>query len=297
MIILILAVFGLIFGSFVNALVWRLRQQEVNIQKKKTSPKAAKNTRTANDLSIFNGRSMCPNCRHELKAKDLVPVLSWLSLKGKCRYCSRPISQQYPLVELLTAALFVLSYLLWPEQFSLVGWFYFSLWLVILTGLVALLVYDLKWMVLPNKIVYFLMLVAAIGFIFSLIFWQQLKGYSPAGDLFVVRRLLDLALAVLVGGGFFYLVFQVSAGKWIGGGDVKLGFLIGLIVQQPWQAFMALFMASMLGTLIILPALILKKVSRQSRVPFGPFLIIGLIIVRLCGATIVGWYKRKFLLY
>src|SRR3989344_6490262 len=126
MIVAILIVLGLAFGSFVNALVWRLHEQEERAKSKEQRRKKGKAKNTAKlsshtsvlsskDLSILKGRSMCPSCKHGLAAKDLVPVLSWLTLRGKCRYCHKPISIQYPLVELITATLFVISYLLWPD--------------------------------------------------------------------------------------------------------------------------------------------------------------------------------------
>lgn len=150
MIIAVLVVWGLCLGSFVNALVWRLHEQAKK-QKKETT------------LSITKGRSMCPHCRHNLSWRDLIPVFSWLRLRGKCRYCKKPISGQYPLVELMTATLFVGSYLFWPLDLQAVGdWTHFGLWLVILTGFMALLVYDLKWMLLPNRIMYPLFVVGAL---------------------------------------------------------------------------------------------------------------------------------------
>ena len=103
MIVLILFVFGLIFGSFVNAYVWRFKKRK----------------------NWVSERSICPNCKHVLRAKDLVPVLSWLSLRGKCRYCKKPISAQYPAVELFTALLFALSYAFWPYSLTLLGWLAF----------------------------------------------------------------------------------------------------------------------------------------------------------------------------
>ena len=102
MIIAVLAVLGLVFGSFVNAFAWRLHEQESLLEKKK-KPSAKQLAK----LSIVKGRSMCPECKHELAAKDLIPVFSWITLKGKCRYCGKPISWQYPAVELATALLFV----------------------------------------------------------------------------------------------------------------------------------------------------------------------------------------------
>ena len=132
MIIAILAVVGLILGSFVNALVWRMHE----------------------GLSVAHGRSMCPHCKHTLAARDLVPVFSWLMLRGKCRYCKKPISPQYPLVELATSGLFVASYIWWPSVFTGSQEAIFVLWLAILVGLVALAVYDIKWFLLPNKLIY-----------------------------------------------------------------------------------------------------------------------------------------------
>src|SRR4051794_11351319 len=96
----ILLFLGLCFGSFINALVWRVHEQE-------------KGKKTRN-LSILHGRSQCPHCGHELAAKDLIPVISWLLLKGKCRYCGQPISRQYPAVEATTSGWFLLSYYFWP---------------------------------------------------------------------------------------------------------------------------------------------------------------------------------------
>jgi prepilin signal peptidase PulO-like enzyme (type II secretory pathway) len=124
MIIVFLCGLGLIFGSFVNALVWRLAKQEgldagEPTPKKPKAKTSAKKSVATTDYSITTGRSMCPQCHHTLAAKDLVPVLSWLSLRGKCRYCGQPISRQYPLVELLTGLLFMVFYLGWP--FSLSG--------------------------------------------------------------------------------------------------------------------------------------------------------------------------------
>lgn len=259
-----LILMGLAAGSFVNALVWRLHE-----------PK----------LSIWKGRSMCPNCHHTLRAKDLVPVLSWLSLKGRCRYCHKPISAQYPLIELLTACLFVLSYLAWPEALNGAEVIRFSAWLMCVTGFVALMIYDLRWMLLPHKLVYPL-----IGVVIGqwLVVWL-IDGLNRS-------QLSGIALGGLIGGGFFYLLFQLSAGKWIGGGDVKLGFLLGLIVADGLLAWLMLFVAALLGSLVSVPLLLSGKASRRSRIPFGPFLIAGAVIVVLFGQALVDLMDRLLLL-
>jgi prepilin signal peptidase PulO-like enzyme (type II secretory pathway) len=283
MIIAVLLVFGLCLGSFVNALVWRLHEQE-EVKGKKPKVKHE-------GLSILKGRSMCPHCRHELAAKDLIPVLSWLSLKGRCRYCHKAISWQYPLVELLGALLFVFSYLYWPFVSVAGVWngqavTLFVFWLIFLVGFMALVVYDLKWFLLPDKIVYPLLSLAVLQ---VLLLITVFHGGMPA--------FREAFFGFAVGGGIFYLLFQVSDGKWIGGGDVKLGALLGLILGAPAESFLVLFLASLLGTLASLPLLVTGKANRRTRLPFGPFLIVACIIVYLFGSSLIGWYKRQFLFY
>jgi prepilin signal peptidase PulO-like enzyme (type II secretory pathway) len=278
MIIVVLLIFGLCLGSFVNALVWRIHEQDVEQGKNKPAKKYLR------DLSIRQGRSMCPHCKHQLKAADLVPVASWLRLRGKCRYCKKPISWQYPVVEAISAALFVASYIFWPEPFTALQTAAFTVWLVLLTGLLALFVYDIKWFLLPNKIVYPLIGVATV---FALL---RIVGSQSSSS-----ELVSTILAVLVGGGVFYVLFQVSGGKWIGGGDVKLGWLLGLIVGTPSLSLLFIFLAAVGGSLLCLPLLLVNKVDRSTMIPFGPFLISGAIIALLFGSDITHWYASSFL--
>jgi leader peptidase (prepilin peptidase) / N-methyltransferase len=288
MIIVILVVLGLCFGSFVNALVWRLHEQgegesgQAGAKKTKASSLPPDYSR----LSVLTGRSMCPDCRHELAARDLLPVLSWLSLKGKCRYCQKPISIQYPLVELSLALLFVASYVWWPVTLGGAQTAIFILWLALLVGLLALLVYDLSWMLLPNRIIYPLVLAALA---------QVVVSVSAASRPRIAVG--DEILAVLIGGGVFYILYQVSAGKWIGGGDIRLGWLLGLIAGTPARSFLLIFAAAALGSIISLPLLMSHKLKRNSTIPFGPFLIIAMIVVQLFGHAILLWYQRTFLPY
>lgn len=279
MTIFVLLVLGLIFGSFANALVWRLHEAGAG---EEDSGK-----QTKRDLSIWRGRSMCTSCYHTLSAKDLVPVLSWLELRGHCRYCREKISWQYPLVELVTAGLFVASYIWWPTSFDIQGKVNFVLWLAVLVGFVALTIYDFKWMMLPNKLLFPLIGAALVVEVINLAFYGGTK-----------HDVIQLGLAVAVASGFFYVIYQVSKGAWIGGGDIKLGLLIGLLLPSAWLAYLCLFFASLIGSAAILPGLLLsKKITRTSHIPFGPFLIMATIVTKLFGTSIVNYYKRKFLLY
>jgi prepilin signal peptidase PulO-like enzyme (type II secretory pathway) len=280
MIIAILIVLGLCLGSFVNAFVWRLHEQSQLARKKnKTDQQLA----YQKDLSISKGRSMCPRCKHELAVVDLVPLLSWVILAGKCRYCKQPIAWQYPLVELLTALLFVASYLLWPETWQAPGAFDFAVWLVLLTGFMALALYDIKWFLLPDKVVLPLTLLAAVKIIVDVTVF--------GGGLTQLANVLGGAAVIA---GTFYLLFAVSKGAWIGGGDVKIAAMLGLLAGDALKALLIIFLASLLGTLITLPSLLSGKASRTTHIPFGPFLLMATVIVVLYGDRLVTVYGVLF---
>ncbi|MFO0881871.1 MAG: prepilin peptidase [Candidatus Saccharimonadales bacterium] len=277
--VFILLIFGLIFGSFINAWVWRLHEQlNKDGNPKKISKKKQK------ELSIATGRSMCPQCGHELAAKDLIPVLSWILLNGKCRYCRAPIGVQYPIVEAVTAVLFAVSYILWPVDFNESWvWLSFITWLVLLVGLIALFIYDAKWMLLPDKIVFKLYLVLFISFVFQVALGRPIES------------LLGIVTGILIGGGIFWVLFQVSNGRWIGGGDVKLGFLLGAMLGSGILAFLMLFFSSVFGMIWLIPLIMSKKVNNNSRIPFGPFLIAATIVVALWGQYVIDWYTTTLL--
>lgn len=261
MIPLILFIFGLIFGSFVNALVWRIK----------------------NKKDWVKARSICPNCKHTLSAIDLIPLVSWHVLKGKCRYCKKPISIQYPIVELLTGILFAVSYIAWPLGFTVLGIVTFISWLATLILLVTLFVYDLKWQLLPNMLV---ATVSVLSFITLLVI--AIKDNNPA----IV--LLGL-LSGLIIFGLFWLLFQLSSGQWIGGGDVKLGFALGFIAMTPVKALLLIFIASLLGTIVSLPLLANKRLKVKAKIAFGPFLIAATIIVFFWGSQLINWYSTTIL--
>jgi len=249
---------GLVFGSFVNAAAWRLK----------------------NKKDLLLGRSECTNCHHQLAARDLVPVFSWLALGGKCRYCKKAISPQYPLVELGMAAYFVASLAFWPYGFAgAIPLLMFALWLLSGVLLAILFVYDLRWMILPNKVTYPL-----IGLAAAMAILHGLQAASPA------EFAIDLVGSLATLSGFYLMLHLISSGRWVGFGDVKLGAALALLLCD-WQlALLTFFLANIFGTLVTLPAIALKKIKKDSRIAFGPFLIAGFVVAGLFGAPLIEWY-------
>ncbi|HET6864127.1 MAG TPA: prepilin peptidase [Candidatus Saccharimonadales bacterium] len=273
---LVLAWLGLCAGSFVNALVWRLHEQQAG----KTAN--GKQKKATSNLSILKGRSMCPDCKHTLAWYDLIPLFSWLALGRKCRYCKKTISVQYPLVELIAGLVFAGSYLLWPLSVHIDGqWLLLSMWLAAAVGLLALAVYDLRWMLLPNRIIYPTLFVAATG----------RAGYIVFFDNRPLRAVGLWMASILVASGVFYLLYMASQGKWIGFGDVRLGLITGTLLAKPQYSLLMIFIASVLGSLVAMPDLIRRKKTLASRLPYGPFLIAATLIVMLWGESLLNHYK------
>ena len=273
----ILFVLGLSWGSFVNALVWRLHEQT------KSKKLNVKSKTPGINLSIVNGRSMCPDCRHLLAWYDLVPLFSWIALKGKCRYCKKPISPQYPTIELIAGIVFAGSYLLWPSVVHLNGqWLLLSTWLAASVGLLALAVYDLRWMILPNRIIYPTLAVAVAGRV----------GYIAAFENQPLHAVLLWAGSIVISSGVFLALFEFSKGKWIGYGDVRLGLITGSLLADPAKSLAMIFIASLIGTLVIIPSLRAGKRTLASKLPFGPFLIAATGIMVVFGDRLLDWYKN-----
>jgi leader peptidase (prepilin peptidase)/N-methyltransferase len=261
MILLVLVLLGLCFGSFVNAFVWRLHERR----------------------NWVSERSECPHCHHILAPKDLVPVVSWLLLKGKCRYCRKPIPDT-PLTELVTPALFALSYIYWPQPLHGIGLYQFVLWLVFVVGFVILAAYDIRWYLLPDKVVFPLMALASV--------W--VLGSWAISGLHAWHAVVGSVVGAVIVSGLFFGLHQASKGKWIGFGDVKLGIVLGLLAGGAVQACLLLFFASFIGMLVSLPLVLAGKASRKTQLPFGPLLLAGTIITVLFGQGIINWYSGLF---
>jgi len=243
----IIFIFGLAVGSFLNCVIYR--------------------------LALPRGRSFCPHCKHILSWQDLIPVLSFLILRGKCRYCQKKISWQYPLVELATGLLFVLIFWHLGFGFDLA----FGFWILISCFLIIIFVYDLKHFIIPDKIIYPAIVVVLI--------YNALQ--SPA-------LLMRSGLAAILAASFFLIIVLVSRGRWMGLGDVKLAFLMGLFLSFP-NILIALFFAFLIGAIIGVGLILAKRKTLRSEVPFGPFLVTGTFFALFWGERIAQWYLDLFL--
>jgi len=231
---LLIFILGLSVGSFLNVVICRLETKE----------------------SIVAKRSHCPQCGAVLKWYDLIPLLSFVFLLGKCRSCGKKINWQYPVVEIATGLLFLLFFNLY---------FY----LIIICFLIIIFVYDLKHYIIPDKIVFPAIIIAGIfNFQFSIFNEFSIFKFS--------------ILSAILAGGFFLSLVLFSKGKWMGMGDVKLAFLMGLILGWP-NILAALFLAFLSGAVVGVALIIFGKKGLKSQIPFGPFLAGATVLVMLCG--------------
>jgi prepilin signal peptidase PulO-like enzyme (type II secretory pathway) len=280
---IVLGFLGLCLGSFAGAQVWRLRAHQLVEDKQAGEVYDKKEYKHLNELtkhSKTDDRSRCLSCHHQLAWYDLVPLASWVSTKGRCRYCHAPIGYFEPLMEFGLATFFILSYVVWQPQFAEpIVLAQFVLWLVAGVLLAILFAYDFKWFLLPDKIVYPL-----VGL--SLVYAALTVSHS--NDAF--SSLINIGESVLIFSGIYLGLWIVSSGRWIGLGDVKLGLVLGLLLGKWELALLALFLANLIGCLIVLPGLLTKKLTRTTQVPFGPMMIGGFVIAALWGSQIIDWY-------
>lgn len=277
-----LGVLGAVFGSFAGAQVWRLRAHQLAVDKTLDGPVDKKEYALLKKLigkKQRQDRSVCLQCGHQLAWSDLIPIVSWLRLKGKCRYCRKHIGSFELIMELGMALLFILSAILWPYGFATplaVG--LFITWLILIILLVILVAYDIRWQLLPDVINF-----SFIGL--SLLFAGMRYIGAQYGPAQVTSTLIGIGLLA----GLYALLYVVSKGAWIGFGDVKLCIGLALILGDWRLAFLALFLANLIGCLLVLPGLAAKKLSSKSRIAFGPLLIAGTLIAFWWGTPFVQW--------
>jgi leader peptidase (prepilin peptidase)/N-methyltransferase len=254
LIVTVVGVVGLVVGSFLNVVIYRVPAK----------------------LSIVTPRSACQRCGTKIRPLDNVPVLSWLVLRGRCRACQTPISARYPLVEILTATLFVGVAFRFGSSWTLPAE------LLFVAGLIALAFCDYDHMILPKRIVWSTTLLVSAALI------------AAAGALGEWRR---LGVVVACGAAEFLLFFALNMAnpRWLGFGDVRLAPLLGGALGWigPQTAIVGLFLGNLTGVVIGLGLIAFRRSSRQARLPFGVFLAIGAVIALLVSPTVFDGIFRR----
>ena len=248
-------IFGLIVGSFLNAVIYRLHKGK-----------------------SLGGYSACPHCRHRLAAEDLVPILSFFLLKRRCRYCKAKISWQYPLVEFSTGVLFflfVFGSIAVAGSPEAVDYYALGFKLVFASLLIAIFTFDLKYYLIPDVLV-------LVGILTGLAY-RAIFGISFSDGLIGAGILL----------GFFGILYLASWGRWIGFGDVKLGIFLGMILGLK-MALLMLMLAYVSGALVGVAMILAKKTTMKGVLPFGTFLTAASLVVMLWGEELLTWYLSFF---
>ncbi len=249
---IIIFIYGLLIGSFLNVCIYR-----IPINK-----------------SIVFPSSHCPKCKIDLKWIDLIPIYSFISSRGKCRYCEDKISSQYLLVELINSIVFILLYD--KYEISIDFLFYSNIFSI----LIIIIFIDLEYMLIPDKLIY---MIVGNTILYKII------SYSIYGKEFnLVDSLLGLFLSAL----FFLFIIYFSKGG-MGDGDLtlisSLGFIIGLR-----KIFLTIFLSFILGGAYGAYVLMKKFKKRNSAIAFGPFISLGFFITILWGENLINWYLNNF---
>jgi len=245
----LVVVFGLIIGSFLNVLIYRLPHGE----------------------SIISPPSHCPDCDHQLGFLELIPVISYFILRGRCRFCGSKISVRYPLVEFLTGVIFLINYLLLFNPIIIISGLFLS------SLLIALTLIDLDHQILPDKLT-----LSGLGAGLILSFFRP--------DFSFLSAFLGLVLA----GGLLLIIAIISRGG-MGGGDIKMMMMVGTFVG-PVLAVIAIFLGAAIGLIVSLPGIITGKLQSKSKLPFGPYLALSSLIIWFWGEQLLQWYLNLFVL-
>jgi len=246
---------GMIFGSFFNVCIYRIPEKK----------------------SIANPPSHCYNCNTRLKPLDLVPILSWTLLRGKCRYCGQKIAPRYALVELLTGILFVLVY-------SVYGYNAITLYYLLLVSLLVIITFiDIDHYIIPDELIIF-------GCVFAIIVNVLGQGIG----------IKDSILGALICGGgmllLIYLIELIVKKEVMGGGDIKLFAMTGLFLGVK-GGLLTILLSVYVGAIYGIITIVYSKIKKQeynSMIPYGPFISVGALIVVLCGTNIINWYMGLF---
>lgn len=249
-------IMGIILGSFFNVCIYRIPE----------------------GISISHPPSHCYNCNTRLRTLDLVPILSWIFLKGKCRYCGKKISQRYALVELLSGVLFTMIYLEFGHDFTV-------LYYTILVSLLIIITFiDIDHYIIPNQLI-------LIGCITSLIVNVLGYGVGVKNSIFA---------AAICGGGMLiltHLIELIVKKEVMGGGDIKLFTMTGLFLGIK-GGILTILLSIYVGAIYGVGTIIYSKIKNKeynSMIPYGPFISVGALITLLYGNNILSWYSSLFI--
>lgn len=243
-------ILGITAGSALNCLAWRISRGQ----------------------KWSGGRSVCPHCGHVLSVRDLVPLFSWLLLKGKCRYCGAKISARYPISELILGVCF--AALLWRFELTL----QFAVCIVLVSCLFTLSLVDIETLTIPNRFV----IIPAVARIAQLLFEGGLSSlwYGTYHSLILGGAVLVLSL----------VMDRILHKESMGGGDIKLLFMLGLFFDLPCSLLL-LLTACIVG---IAFAAVFMKLERDTPFPFGPSISIAAFLTLLFGQSVSAWYISLF---
>ncbi len=239
-------VFGSCIASFMNVVIYRV-------------PK---------ELNVAKGRSFCPSCNKTLKPYDMIPVLSWIILKGKCRFCGEKISIRYPLVELVGGLLGMFCFFVYGFSFMTLISFSFSMILV------SISLIDNDTMIIPDSLVIACLIVSIISIPFTDISWL-----SRIGGIFIISVPLCLINCIVPDS--------------FGGGDIKLLGACGMMLGTP-SMIVAGFIGILIAGIYAIYLMVTHRVERKGHIAFGPYLCFGLFIGLIYGQTLMNWYLSLY---
>lgn len=242
-------ILGLVIGSFLNCLIWRIYKEET-----------------------IGGRSYCPKCRSMISWFDNIPVLSFVFLGGRCRHCHKTISWQYPLVEIITALLFMFTFMKEADNPDLTLLLLRD-WFLIIT-LVIVFVYDLRWQMIPVNVLWVMS-----AFMFVINVWL---GYDY----------LSVITFGLIGALFFLIQYLATKKRGVGEGDIWFGLFLGFVFPTAGQLILLLLASYCIGSIIALILVIFQHKNFKAKIALGPFLAIGALITLFFSNSIIEWYLR-----
>ncbi len=265
---LILFLIGTTLGSFINVLSLRFSPGKPVFRRE-----------------VFFSRSYCPYCKTRLSWYELIPILSFLIQKGKCRHCKKPISWQYPIVELLGGIGLTISFLVFTNNLKLA-----AVWGLILLVLLLVSIIDLRNLLIPGELVLVLIVLGVVS-----IFWHP-ESYLGYFSLMITKfssywlnHLAGSLLTLVFFGGMVFF----SREKIMGWGDVQMGLAGGLILGWP-DIILALMLSFLIGGMAGLFCLLAKKKHRKDYLAFGPFFSLGVVLTGLFGYQILSFYFSSF---